>query len=191
MLLRAGAAARDCPARSHRAPDAALSRFTAPTRPPPAGLDDATASDSNFTSFLAVTADWGCRRRKGGGGAADAGGGSSTFTRARGMCVDVGWCCWRVTGQQHAQEFVLKCFLRLRRLPSRATNNGGGGLRREFNIARKSLRATGTPRMLRSIKTYFDAEFHRFTTTTTASHFFRATPFATFVVAQTTIAILQ
>jgi hypothetical protein len=139
VLLRAGAAARDCPARSPRAPDAALSRFTAPTTPPPARPDDATSSDSNFTSFFAVTADWGCRRRKGGGGAADAGGGSSTFTRARGMCVDVGWCCWRVTGQQHAQEFVLECFLRLRRLPSRATNNGGGGLRREFNIARKPL----------------------------------------------------
>ena len=49
-----------------------------------------------------------------------------------------------VTGQQHAQEFVLECFLRLRRLPSRTTNNGGGGLRREFNIARKPLRAIAT-----------------------------------------------
>ena len=140
MLLRAGAAARDCPARSPRAPDAALSRFTAPIRPP-ARLDDATASDSNFTSFFAVTADWGCRRRKGGGGAVDDGGGSSTFTRARGMCVEAGWCCWRVTGQPHAQEFVLECFLRLRRLPSRAAK--GGGLRREFNIAQKNHCSTG------------------------------------------------
>jgi hypothetical protein len=51
----------------------------------------------------------------------------------------------RVTGQQHAQEFVLECFLRLRRLPSRATNDGGGGLRRKFDIAQKPLSVFSVP----------------------------------------------
>ena len=45
------------------------------------------------------------------------------------VCVDAGGpagASWRVTGQQHAQEFVLECFLRLRSLLSRTTNEGGG-----------------------------------------------------------------
>ena len=65
-----------------------------------------------------------------------------------------------VTGQQHAQEFVLECFLRLRRLP-RTTNSGGGGL--------AGCAANSTSRENHSLlcgcvafnqNVFFDAEFH-------------------------------